>query len=510
MMTLLPLLSSIALAQEPQVYNVEVPEELAAFDRTQMPGPLPRRDFQLPTLQNASLSNGIEVLLAEDHDQPLVRVRVVVEAGSFNDPEGREGLAATTFDLLNEGAGGMDALMLSAELKKLATSLSSTASRDGAYVSIDSLTRNLEPSLDLMAKVLLSPDFPKAEWERIRKQRIQDVKAARTDPGRIAKRTLARTLFGSAYAGRFPTEASYQAISVDDMQDWAAKHIVPGNARVLVSGDTTLETILPLLESRFGSWNGEGSTPSPTPVLHQPEETVIYAVHKPGAAQSVIRMGRFVGSKTDPEYTDLQLGNHAFGGMFMARLNMNLREDKGYTYGARSSLYSDYSGSRWELGTSVKTDVTGASITEILGELHDIGGGAPEAQLCRFFQKLFGNCPPPIQPAADRPIDTKEADYAKSNEIRGYPARFEQPDYLLNQTSLMLRYDLPKDWLGGYIDRVDAVTAEKAQTAFAEKVATKNWAIVVVGDLETIGPQLQEFGFPVVQMDVDGNRLPEE
>ncbi|MEE2751451.1 MAG: pitrilysin family protein [Myxococcota bacterium] len=510
MLTLFPLLSSIALAQAPQVYNVELPDEVAALDRTQMPGPLPRRDFQLPTLQSANLSNGIEVLLAEDHDQPLVRVRVVLEAGSFTDPEGLEGLAATTFDMLNEGAGGLDALVLSTELKKLATSLNSSASRDGAYVSIDSLTRNLAPSLDLMTKVLLSPDFPDAEWERIRKQRIQDVKAARTDPGSIARRTLSRTLFGSDYAGRFATEDSYLAISVEDMQAWAGEHIVPGNARILVSGDTTLEAVLPLLEERLGAWSGEGSTASPTPEIHQPEETVIYAVDKPGAAQSVIRMGRFVGSKKDADYTDLQMGNHAFGGMFMARLNMNLREDKGYTYGARSSLSHDYSGSRWVLGTSVKTDVTGASIQEILGELNAIGGGEPVAQHCRFFQRLTNKCPPPIQPAAERPIDKEEADYAKSNAIRGYPARFEQPDYLLNQTSMMLRYSLPKDWLESYIDRVDAVIAENAQSVFAEKVATKSWAIVVVGDLETIQDQLQESGFPVVQLDVDGNRLPEE
>ncbi len=419
------------------------------------------------------------------------------------------GLAAATFDMLNEGAGGMDALTLSKELKKLATSLNSSASQDASRVSIDTLTRNLEPSLDLMAQVLLTPDFPEAEWDRIRKQRIQDVKAARSEPKSIAQRTLARALFGGTYAGRFPTEASYTAISVDHMKEWMNQFAVAGNARILVSGDTTLEAITALLEARFGDWEPGSKAEGPTPDTVQPTETVLYAVNKPGAAQSVVRMGRFVGSRNDADYTDLQMGNHAFGGMFMARLNMNLREDKGYTYGARSYISHDHSGSRWLLSTSVKTDVTGASLQEILGELTAIGGDEPVAPPCGFFQKLFNRCPPAERPVPRRPIDTDEAKYAKSNAIQGYPARFEQPDYLLNQTALVIRYGLPENWLEGYIERVDAVAAENAQAVFAEKVATQNWAIVVVGDLETIGEQLNELGLPIVELDVDGNRLQE-
>ncbi len=478
--------------------------EAESFDRTQVPAPLERSEFTLPKLQQGSLSNGVEILLVEDHDHPLVRVKLVFEAGGFADPPGQEGLAGSAYDMLNEGAGGMSAMEISTALRRLATHLGTSGGLDGGRVTLDTLTRNLPASLDLMAAVALEPEFPEADWDRLRKQLIQDVASARTEPSKMASRALSRTLFGDTYAGRFKTEESLNAISVEDMKAWAATALVPGNARFLVGGDTTLEEITALLEARFGTWSGEGEVAVPTPAVHSPEQTTLYLVNKPGAAQSVIRMGRFAGHRTDPTYTDLSLGNKAFGGMFMARLNMNLREDKGYTYGARSWVSSNHAGSRWLLSTSVRTDVTGASLQEIVGELSGIGGELGEAPPCGWFKTRCGSCPEPERLAATRPITMDEIGFSKSNAIQGYPSRFEKPDYLLDQHATVARYGLPDDWLESYIPRVEAVTAELAQNAFTTAVANATWAIVVVGDLTVVRPQLVDLGFPMVELDADG------
>ena len=481
----------------------------AAFDRTQVPAALERKEFNLPDLQQATLSNGVEVFLAEDHDHPLVRVQLAFDVGSFADPEGKEGLATSSYDMLNEGAGGMSALEISKALRRLATKLGSSGGLDGGRVTLDTLTRNLVPSLDLMAKVALEADFPASEWDRLRKQLIQDVASARTEPRSMASRALARTLFGAEYAGRFPSEESYNAVSVENMKAWAKAGLVPGHARFLVAGDTTLKEITALLEERFGAWTGEPTLSTPTPTLHHPEKPTLYLVDKPGAALSVVRMGRFAGSRADPGYTILYMGNHVFGGMFMARLNMNLREDKGYTYGARSWLTHNHAGSEWILSTSVKTDVTGASLEEILGELEGIGGAMGEPPSCGKLRSRFGCCASVERLAPTRGIDSEEVGFSKSNAIQGYPARFEEPDYLLGQQAQTIRYGLPEDWLESYIARVDAVTAEMAQDAFSTAVANQAWAIVVVGDLDTVRPQLDGLGLPMVELDADGNPIQE-
>ncbi len=480
--------------------------EAESFDRTQVPDPLERSEFTLPQLQRGSLSNGVEVLLVEDHDHPLVRVKLVFEAGGFADPVGKEGLAGSAYDMLNEGAGGMSAMDISTSLRRLATHLGTSGGLDGGRVTLDTLTRNLVPSLDLMAAVTLEPEFPDADWDRLRKQLIQNVASARTEPNKMASRALSRTLFGDAYAGRFKTEESLAAISVDDMKAWAATSLVPGNARFLVGGDTTLAEITALLEARFGAWDGSGdAAATPTPTVLQPKQTTLYLVSKPGAAQSVIRMGRFTSDRFDPGYTDLTLGNKAFGGMFMARLNMNLREDKGYTYGARSWVSNNHAGTRWTLSTSVRTDVTGASLQEIVGELSGVGGMLGDAPPCGWFKTRCGSCPEPVRLAPESPFSTDEIGFSKSNVLQGYPSKFEKPDYLLDQHAAVARYGLPDDWLESYIPRVEAVTAELAQDAFTTSVANEPWAIVVVGDLEVVRPQLVDLGFPMVELDADGN-----
>ncbi|MCB9761618.1 MAG: insulinase family protein [Alphaproteobacteria bacterium] len=450
----------------------------SADPRFERPAPLARPAFDLPTPQRATLSNGVAVVLVENHELPVVDLRIVFSSGSWTDPVGKEGLASSAMDMLNEGAGDLDAVGYASALRKLGARVGAGAGLDSASVTLHTLNKHLEPALDLWALALLDPAFDADEWDRVRKQRVQNVAAARTNPNAIAGRVFDRVMFGDTYDGRFETEGSLKAISAADLEAWHADQLVSGNALILAGGDITLEELTPLLEARLADWSGESTRAAPEITVHAPTSTVIHLIDKPGAAQSVIVAGRPVGHRTDPHYDALYVANTIWGGMFMSRLNMNLREDKGYTYGARSRLSNGLAPTIWNASTSVKSDTTADALSEIFGELAAIGDA--------------------------RPLTEDERAYFAGSLVSGYPARFETTDYLLGQQSEVWRYELPADWLESYIPRVEAVTAGQAQVAFLEQVATQPLTVVVVGDLATIRAPIEALGHPVVELDVDG------
>lgn len=466
----------LGCASAPQIAADEAP------DRFALPGPLPRRELVLPERVGATLSNGVEVVLVEDHELPLISLRVVFDVGRYADPEGLEGLAAATLDMMNEGAGDRDAVAISDALRALASSVSTSGGWDASTVSMSGLSRNLEPTLDILSDVLLRPTFPDSEWERLRKQYLQDLASARTRPNSIAGRIERRVLFGETYRGRHSSEDSYGAIGTEDMRAWYRDYLVPANARIFVGGDTTLEALIPMLEERLGDWTAEGEDPTPQIVPQQPEATTIYLHDRPGSAQSVLSVSRFGGSPLDEDYTALLIGNMVYGGLFSARLNLNLREDKGYTYGARSAISSaTLAPLIWSASTSVRSDVTAESLVEILGEIDAV--------------------------TEDRPFSDREVAYMKSSAISSYPARFETPGYLLDGAERSWRLGLPEDWLESYIPRVEAVDTAAAQAAFVRTVAGHPLAITVVGDAASVREPLGALGYPIVDVDVDGNPI---
>jgi len=461
-----------------------VVEQPPAFDRSVVPAPLERREFKLPEAQETTLSNGLRVVLVEDHELPLFDVRIVNRAGSWTDPEDREGLAVASLDMVNEGTKSYDAVALSSALRSLGSSLGSRSHLDSSSISCSGLTKNLEPTLDLLAEVVLEPTFPQADWERIQKQSLQSVEASRKDPSDIASRVFDVVLYGDVYDGRFRTVDSINALDVEQMAAWYAEHWTASNSVLLVGGDVTLESVTPLLEERFGTWSLGEPLAAPIIEVAQPTETTIYAVHKADAAQSVIRAGRFVPDRLSEEWNDLYLGNTVFGGMFTARLNMNLREDKGWTYGARSTIWHGYSASGWMAYTSVVADQTAPAIAELLGELKGV--------------------------ETTKPISADEVAYMKSSRINGYPARFEGVGATLDQTSNTWLHGLPEDFAETFIARVDGVTVEGAQGAFSTHVASQPLSIVVVGDLELNREALAGLGLPMVELDVEGAPIEQE
>ena len=450
--------------------------------RKAAPGPLEARAFQAPATATGKLSNGLEVTVVENHEVPLVWVSLYVDRGQFTDPADKPGLASATMDMLNEGAGEYDAAGLSKATKSLASSLSSSASDDVASLSIKTLTKNLGPTLDLMSLVLRSPTFADKDWDLMRKKRLQDLEAARNNPRKIHSRVWDKLFYGDGYKGAMRTEDAYNAITTADMRSWYSKHLAPNVARIYVGGDTTLDKVLPLLEARFGDWEGTAKEIDRAQIVSgMPERaqgTHIVLIDKPGAPQSVVKVGQRVFSRKADDFFPALLANYCFGGMFMARLNMNLREDKGWTYGARSGVSHSHVDGVFSAGASVITDKTAESVSEILRELK-------ESQ-------------------ADRPFTQEELNGMRGALLGTRPLRFESTGYLLGQTRDIWIYDLPSDWVTSYPDHVRSVTLEGAMTAWKRWINPDQLTILVVGDAATIREGLSALGLPMTELNADG------
>jgi zinc protease len=269
-----------------------------------------------------------------------------------------------------------------------------------------------------------------------------------------------------------------------ELKGWVTTHLRPDRAVALVGGDITLAEIQPLLEARLGSWKPRATPVQAQPtglVIRQPEKTTIYLVDKPGSSQSVIRVGRPVGSRTDPDEAAFEMANDAVGGMFTARVNLNLREDKGYTYGARSWTLHSYVPDLWILSTSVRADATAASLTEIMKELRGASG--------------------------DRPLSQDELDKAKGNALGTFPVDYETPGDLLGGLSELWRYGLPDDWLKTTPDRVRAVTLDAANASWKKYMDPGRLDIIVVGDASSIREGITGLGIPVVELNRDGEPI---
>lgn len=446
------------------------------------PTPLADRPFTLPVATLGTLSNGLQVKVVENHEVPFVWVHLALRAGGWSDPAGAEWLASATMDMVNEGAGKRDAETISRDLRRLGSSIDSGAGDDDAAISCQTLTRNLAPTLDIFADVVLRPTFPKAEWAVLQPQYLDAIESARADAGAIGERAMQRVLHGSTYKGRLATVSGVKALTVAQMKAWHAANVRPDEALMLVGGDTTLAEIQPLLEARFGNWKAPAKRKSaPTrPQRPAPTPTTLTVVDKPGSTQSVVKVAAYVIDPKDADWAALVLANQVVDGQFTARLNMNLREAKGWTYGTRGSVSYDLAGGVWSAGGNIHLEHT----AEAVGEM----------------QREFAG------PTHDRPLTPDELERARGALVNGYPLRFENAGYLLSQEEAVFHYGLPTDWVATWMPRMKAVTLEAAQKAWADRIDPAHVQFVVVGDLAKIRGDLEKLGLPIVERDVDGNQ----
>ena len=425
-----------------------------------MPIPAAAPKFEVPEAQQFKLSNGIPVTAIQRGSIPLVHLRLNVYTGSEADPAGKEGLAAFTADLLNEGTSSRDALAISDELQRMASSIGVGASLSNSSLSINCLEDKLGSTLGLARDILENPTFNQEDIDRVRGDRKNRLLTERDNPGTVNYKVFSKLLYGDHYAGR-PTSGSAEsldAIGREDIVSWHSSVFDPANAGIIVVSRLSGEEVLTQLEAGLGSWKPQGGTP-PTAALVTPEPrqgVQVYWVNRPGASQSYIQVGSVAPAFNAEKHQAWNLANMVLGGQFSSRLNLNLREDKGYTYGARTGVWDGPHGGMFRARSSVRTATTGPSLHEFFKELSEIVG--------------------------DRPITEGEFAAVVSRSKQGYPGSFENMGAVLGKFSGADALRRPEGWLQGHDARVDAVSLAGAQAAIQEIVDPKNLIVVVVGD----------------------------
>jgi zinc protease len=459
---------------------------VTGVDRSKMPEPAPEPAFTPPLPVRHQLANGMGIAVVERRGAPIVSFALVLRAGAVSDPEDLPGLASFTAQMLMEGTEGRTSLEIANAAEFIGARVSSDARREYTLLSSETLTKHFPTALELVADLVKKPTFPEHELERVRREHLTDLRRSKDDPTTVAERLVAGLVFskGSGYGHYiFGTEASASALSREDLQQLFQGVYTPGRATLVVVGDTNLEEVTQQAQDLLGDWSGEGS--------YVPQEaintngsmpaTTIYLVDQPGAAQSVIRALHPTIPRKHPDYFGLTLVNYVFGGQFSARLNQNLRQDKGYSYGYNSSVHWYQGTSLVSAGGSVQTEVTKESVQETLKEFQEIRGG--------------------------RPITEEELDAAKAGILQGYPASFERSGMVLNHLIQLLVFDLPDDYFQSVGPGITAVSLEDAHRVAAERINDDSLQLLVVGDREKIESGLRELGLPVVLMNADGEKI---
>jgi zinc protease len=451
--------------------------------RDTQPTPGPASLAPLPAAKRFTLANGLPVYLVEAHDLPVVAAHLVVRAGSAADPAGRSGLAGFTASMLDEGAGARDALGISRELEANGASLSSNGAADGSYVSGVSLQQNAGALMDIMSDVVLRPTFPAGEVDRVRNDRLTALLQQRDNPFQIAMRVLPLMAYGDAHPYGHSTlgnETSIKAISRDDLETFYRGTFAPANAALVFAGDLTEAQARALAEKAFGAWSGRAAavvrpgTPSPLPQR-------LALVDKPGATQTAVLFGQVTIPRDDPDFESIYVMNMVLGSLFSSRLNLNLREDKGITYGAFSSQQERRGAAPLFGGAMVQADKTGLAVSE-------------------SFKELRGMLAAEMTP--------QELTLARDAIVRALPASFETTASTVGTIGNLFLYDQSPDYYQTLPARLAKLTAAEILAATQRHLDPAKMRVVLVGDRSVIEPQLGdlEFGAPAV-FDVDGRPL---
>ncbi len=447
-------------------------------DRSRPPAPGPPAPLRLPAIQKLTLSNGIPALFIQTHKVPLVEVRVVVRAGAASEPKGKAGLAHLAAEMLDRGAGRRSALEISDAVDHLGADLSAGAGWDDTTVKVNVPSERLGQALEILADVILRPTFPEEELERVRKELLTELLQWRDEPVALARVAFARALYGDHPYGRVleGSERSVRGITRADLRRFHSSFFRPGNATIVAAGDVTAPDLLARLEEAFGSWSGAAAGPPVVGAAPQVRGRPVWLIDVPEAPQTEIRIGRVGPSRSTPDYFPLVVANTVLGGSFTSRLNQNLREQHGYTYGAGSRFDFRLSTGPFLAAAAVQTDKTAASLSE-------------------FFKELEG---------IRRPIGEEELARARNYVALRYPAGFETTGQLAAKLEEKVLFDLPDDYFATCMDRVTKVTSSDFARVTARYIDPRSVVVIVVGDRRKIEPGIRALNLgPVRVFSVD-------
>lgn len=427
------------------------------LDRTKPPQLPPPQQLKVAPIQKFELSNGLKVYLMEKHEVPIVQLNVVVKTGSVNDPDNKTGIANMMMDILDEGAAGKSALQLADEIDYLGATISTGAGVHTSGIYLHSLLSKFEDALKNMENIILKPDFPQTELDRKKKDRLTSIMQAHDQPTAIANISFNKLLFGEKHPygkSSIGNESSIKSFTSSDLKDFYGKYFFANNAFVVAVGDIRKEHLQKNLEAVFGKWAKGTVKEEKVSEPVQVEKRIVYLIDKPGAPQSVISIGRIGASRFTPDYNPLVVMNTILGGSFTSRLNNNLREEHGYTYGASSRFAFRPVHGSFVASSSVQTEVTDKALTE-------------------FFKELNG---------IREPIQNTELNRGKNLVALSYPGNFQSVTEIAGQIEELVNYNLPENYFNEYVGKMLNVNGSEVNNAAKKYIIPDNMIVVVVGD----------------------------
>ncbi len=452
-------------------------------DRKNLPAATTPPDAQFPAIQRATLSNGLSIVLAERHNIPVVLTSMIIDAGYASDQFAKPGTAKLAMNMLDEGTRTRNALQISDELALLGANLSSGSSLDMSIVSLNALKMNLEKSLDIYSDVILNPSFTENEFVKLQKQQMAEIQQEKASPITMALRVVPSLIYGPSHAYGNPYtgsgyEATVKTITRQDLEKFHQTWFKPNNATLVVVGDIAMAELKPLLEKSFKSWKS-GSVPKKNVSNVAPAgKSTIYLMDKPGAQQSVVIAAHLAPPKSDASDLAIETMNNILGGTFTSRLNMNIREDKHWSYGASSVVLDTKSQRTFLAFAPVQADKTKETVEEISKEFKGVLGA--------------------------KPFTGDELDKVQKVQILGLAGLWETMRSVASSLGEMVTYQLPENYFTTYAGKVKAIKLADINAAAKKVLTPENNVWVVVGDRQQVEAPLAKLGYEIKYLDGDG------
>ena len=447
-----------------------------------VPDSFPSASF--PEMSRATLSNGLKLIVAERHAVPIVQLSLQLDAGFAADQFGKQGGASLAMAMLDEGTRSRNALEISDELAGLGATLGTGSNLDTSSVRMSTLRETLDEALEIYADVILNPSFPDNELERLRQLQLTDIQQEKVTPQSMALRVFPRFLFGDehAYGSGMTgtgTEQSVAEMTRRDLMNFHSTWFKPNNATLIVTGDITLAEIQPRLEELFEDWDA-GDTPDKSlPLVAPPSGPRVLLMDRPGSEQSYIIAGQLLDPMDPATEFSIEAMNDILGGSFTSRINMNLREDKAWSYGARSAIVNTQAQRLFLVLAPVQSDQTGPSMAEILAEVNGYVGAEPAS--------------------------LQEVETTKKRNTLTLPGRWETAGAVARDIAEIVRFGLPDDYWDRYVDGVAGVDTDGVIAAARETLTPDDLTWIVVGDVAQIRPQIESLGIgELTVVDADG------
>ncbi|MHC1706367.1 MAG: M16 family metallopeptidase [Bacteroidales bacterium] len=474
------------------VLTVEPFPQLSALDkgadRSKLPETGKMPDPRFPEIQKAKLSNGLEILLAEWHSVPAVEFILLTDAGYSSDQMTAPGTASLAMNMMDEGAGNRTGLEISETLIDLGADLGTGSNMDQSIVFLSALKQNLDASLEIFADVILRPTFPQTDFDRLQKLQLTRIQREKVSPFQIAWRSLPGIIFGKDHAYGTPwtgsgMEETVKKLTREDMVKFHSKWIKPNHSKLVIVGDITLKEIMPRLEKYFKDWKPGEIPKKNISIVERSKKQAVYIYDKPGSPQSEVFAASLATNPGDPDHLSIETMNFILGGDFVSRINMNIREDKNWSYGASSFLNGLTNQEPFIVYAPVQSDKTKETMMEIRKEIEGILGS--------------------------KPATADELKNAISSQTLGIPGQYETMGSIQFALQQMVRYNYPVDYYQKYASKLKAENLKNINAAAKKILHPESFQWLIIGDKALIEPKIRELGITdIYTIDGDGKIVP--